>query len=107
MKDNRHEGYIGNRIDEIHEKLASSSQRDSKPNVFLINAGTNDCQQNYKGMVGTEERLRDLTELCWKHSNNATIILSTLLASYNEDKKPGANKRVTDLNIKIRERKSA
>ncbi|CAI6342018.1 unnamed protein product [Periconia digitata] len=103
FEDNQHEGYPGLRIDQIADKFNASSERDSKPNLFLVNAGTNDCQQNYRDMVGTSERLGDMTELIWKHSEKATIVLSTVLASYNEKKAPGANARVTALNVKIRD----
>jgi hypothetical protein len=58
MRDGNHEGHPGHRIDEIINDIDASS--DTKPNLYLINAGTNDCQQNYRNMEGTIERLRDL-----------------------------------------------
>ncbi|KAF2798617.1 carbohydrate esterase family 3 protein, partial [Melanomma pulvis-pyrius CBS 109.77] len=90
MADKQHEGYPGLRIAQIYDKLSASSARDSKPSVYLINAGTNDCQQNDQNMVRTIDHLRNLTTLAWQKSPHATIILSTLLASYNEDKAPVA-----------------
>jgi hypothetical protein len=58
MRDGNHEGHPGHRIDEIIKDMDASIN--TKPNLYLINAGTNDCQQNYRKMVGTIDRLRDL-----------------------------------------------
>jgi len=104
MRDGQHEGHSGHRIDQIYNDMDLSSG--SKPNVYLINAGTNDCQQNYQNMDGTENRLRDLLFKAWEKSGRATIILSTLLPSDNEGSSPGANARVDRLNEKIRDCKS-
>lgn len=60
MRDGNHEGHPGDRIDQIINNIDLSS--DTKPNLYLINAGTNDCQQNYLEMKGTIDRLRDLIE---------------------------------------------
>ncbi|KAF2471688.1 SGNH hydrolase [Lindgomyces ingoldianus] len=101
MRDGDHEGHPGHRIDQIVNDIDLSN--DTKPNLYLINAGTNDCQQNYLEMRGTINRLRGLVEKAWDMSTRATIILSTLLPSDNEDQVPGANERVSQLNIEIRE----
>jgi hypothetical protein len=60
MRDGNHEGHPGHRIDEIIKDIDLSSN--TKPNLYLINAGTNDCQQNYLGMQGTIDRFRDLID---------------------------------------------
>lgn len=100
MKDGEHEGVAGARIDEVYNNMDASSK--TKPNVYLINAGTNDCQQHHdmKGAIG---RLEKLLEKAWDKSNKATIALSTLVMSDNEKKSPGANKCVTDFNVQIRD----
>jgi lysophospholipase L1-like esterase len=101
MPDGQHEGVPGARIDEIYSYMDKSL--DSKPNVYLINAGTNDCQQNHLKMNGTIRRMNDLLTKARAVSTKATIILSTLTPSFNG---AGANQRVNLLNIEIRERKS-
>ncbi|KAF2824052.1 SGNH hydrolase [Ophiobolus disseminans] len=98
MQDGEHEGVAGARIDQVYHNMDASST--TKPNIYLINAGTNDCQQNYKKMEGTIDRLNDLLTKAWDKSKKSTIILSTLTPSYNGE---GPNKRVNDLNKKIRD----
>jgi len=97
MKDGEHEGVAGDRIDQVYNNLDASNT--TKPNIYLINAGTNDCQQNYKNMQGTIDRMNDLLTKAWRLSERATIILSTLTPSFN-----GADKseRVKNLNVEIR-----
>jgi hypothetical protein len=101
MPDGQHEGVPGARIDEIYSYMDKSL--DSKPNVYLINAGTNDCQQNYLKMNGTIGRLEDLLTKARAVSAKATIVLSTLTPSFNGG---GANQRVNLLNNEIRDCKS-
>ena len=45
MEDNAHEGWRGYRTDEIFSK-AKKSVPVHKPNIFTVNAGSNDCLQN-------------------------------------------------------------
>lgn len=101
MQDGNHEGHAGHRIDQVIVNLDLA--KDTKPNLYLINAGTNDCQQNYRHMKGTIDRMEDLTTKAWKLSPKSTIILSTVLPSDNISNPPGANDRVTKLNVQIRE----
>jgi hypothetical protein len=101
MHDGEHEGHPGHRIDEILMDLDWSKA--SKPNLYLINAGTNDCQQNYLNMVGTIDRLTHILNKAWEASPRAAIILSTVLLSDNEGLSPGANGRVNRLNTQIRQ----
>ena len=100
MQDGEHEGHPGARIDEVLKNIDLSSK--TKPNVYLINAGTNDCQQNHNEMKTQNKTLYDLVAKAWDKSEKATIILSTLLPSDNEKKRKGANGRVDDLNKLIR-----
>jgi hypothetical protein len=97
MKDGEHEGVPGARIDQVYDNMDAS--KTTKPNLYLINAGTNDCQQNYKKMQGTIDRLDDLLTKAWRLSGRATIILSTLTPSFNSADK---NERVDNLNKDIR-----
>jgi hypothetical protein len=105
MLDKQHEGYPSRRIDEIYQKLTLAPN--PRPNLYLINAGTNDCLQNYLGMNGTIGRLENLLLLAWERSERATIILSTVLPSDTEKEYPGANARATALDKDIRSRKSS
>lgn len=100
MRDGQHEGHSGHRIDQITQNLDRSAG--TKPNLYLINAGTNDCQQNHLNMQGAAGRLDDLLKKAWDQSKDATIILSTLLPPDNEDTHPGSHERVKALNNEIR-----
>jgi hypothetical protein len=100
MQNGEHEGVAGARIDQIYNNMDASNT--TKPNIYLINAGTNDCQQN-REMDSAIGRLTALLAKAWDKSNRATIILSTLLMSDNEQKNPGANERVEKFNIQIRD----
>jgi hypothetical protein len=104
MNDGEHEGHSGHRIDEIYNDLDRSKA--SNPSLYLINAGTNDCQQKYLNMEGTVDRLTDLLNKAWEASPKAAIVLSTLLPSDNEQQNPGANERVNRLNTQIRQCRS-
>ncbi|CAG7924390.1 unnamed protein product [Penicillium olsonii] len=76
MHDNDHEGHVGYRIDQV-AKIAKKSLK-QKPNLILINAGTNDGLQNYK--VGTAgERMDSLLTELYDAVPGTTIILSTLI----------------------------
>jgi hypothetical protein len=55
-------------------------------------------QQNYE-MGGASVRLNSLLEKAWEKSDTATILLSTLLPSNNDN---GANDRVDEFNPQIR-----
>ncbi|KAF2966328.1 hypothetical protein GQX73_g7278 [Xylaria multiplex] len=83
-----HEGWPGLRIDEIDKKARFSTPR-LLPNVFTINAGSNDCLQSFK-LDEAGVRLGNMLEYLWTASPDSTILLSTLIVS--ADKK-------TDLNV--------
>jgi hypothetical protein len=73
------EGWPGYTIDGdngIYNK-ADSSVPQYKPNVILLNAGTNDATGNIPGGAG--DRLERLVRMCLQKSPGVTIVLSTLL----------------------------
>ncbi|CRG86502.1 hypothetical protein PISL3812_03508 [Talaromyces islandicus] len=78
MPDNDNEGHVGLRVDQVAKKAELSIPK--KPNLILINAGTNDAVQHYK--VSTAgERMDDLLDRLYEAIPGTTIILSTLLPS--------------------------
>jgi lysophospholipase L1-like esterase len=97
MTDNDNEGWSGYRVEQVQGK-AELSVPSLQPNLFTINAGTNDCAQNYQ-VDTTGERMDRLLEYLWNASPNSTIILSTLLINLNEN----TEKRVLDVNRQYRE----
>jgi lysophospholipase L1-like esterase len=97
MLDSNHEGHPGHRVDEILNDVDATAGM--KPNVVLINAGTNDAQQNYDGMRGTFDSLKQLIEKVQNMHPQTTIVLSTILMTTNQD----ANARVDGFNRQIRQ----
>lgn len=81
MADNDHEGWIGLRVTQIMEK-AELSVPDRLPNVFTVNAGTNDCLQN-RDVTHIDDRMESLINYLFEASPQSTVILSTLV--YNAD----------------------
>lgn len=97
MENNDNEGWRGYRLDQIATK-ARNSVATLGPNVFTINAGSNDCLQDYQlDTFGT--CMSDTLDYLWQASPLSTIILSTLLVS--ADKK--VNSRVLFVNSQIRD----
>lgn len=83
MKDNRNEGWPGDRIDEIDFRADNSLSQ--MPNVVLINAGTNDCIQDF-AIPDASARLGRLLDKILFKVPDVTIIMSTLLPnSLRED----------------------
>lgn len=81
MTDPDNEGWSGFRVDQVKGKAVKSVPK-LQPNLFTINAGTNDCAQNHKlDTVG--KRMDDLLEYLWDTSDDSTIILSTLIINLN------------------------
>ncbi|KAJ8105597.1 hypothetical protein ONZ43_g7366 [Nemania bipapillata] len=77
MEDNDVEGWPGDTIDQVHTK-ANVALPKYKPNLVLLNAGTNDCS----GKVDIDHagtRMSSLLDDVYKGSPRATVILSTLL----------------------------
>lgn len=96
MSDNDNEGWPGLRIGQVQGKADVSVPR-LKPNLVTINAGTNDCVQNFD-IPGAGARMDGLLESVWAKSPGATIILSTLLVNGN----PTTEGRVLRINEQLR-----
>lgn len=77
MKNNANEGWPGYVIDQVRAK-ANVSVPQWKPNVVLVNAGTNDCIQN-RSISAAGARMQNLLETVWNGSANATVLLSSLV----------------------------
>lgn len=54
-----------------------------RPNVVLVNAGTNDATQNFD-VAGAGGRMERLLKELWGASPRAVVVLSTLLVNGNE-----------------------
>ncbi|KAI0396844.1 SGNH hydrolase-type esterase domain-containing protein [Xylariaceae sp. FL0594] len=96
FKDNDVEAYKGNRIDQIHEH-ATHIVPQTKPNVFVLHVGSNDCLQRLD-TAHAGKRMRDLVNYLLRQSPRATIILSTLLTNTVPSKEPC----ILDINVQIR-----
>jgi lysophospholipase L1-like esterase len=79
MENNHNEGWRGYRIDQIFKKARKSVPLYT-PDVFTINAGSNDCLQDFY-LDHAGERMGGLIQYLWKVAPNSTIILSTLLVN--------------------------
>ncbi|KAJ5100143.1 hypothetical protein N7532_007144 [Penicillium argentinense] len=96
MPNKYHEGWPGLKIDEIHKKARLSTSQ-LLPDVFAVNAGSNDCLQSFK-LDEAGKRLGDLLEYLWQTSPSSTVVLSTLIV--NADKQ--ANSNITYVNDQFR-----
>lgn len=90
-----HEGWRGYRIDQIAAKAAKFIP-ELKPHVLTINAGSNDCIQDYK-IESAGERIDRILQLTWAAVPNSTILLSTLLPNIDT----AVESRVLALNKQI------
>ncbi|KAH8911596.1 SGNH hydrolase [Coniochaeta sp. PMI_546] len=81
MADNDNEGWPGYVIDQVYAK-ANASVPAWKPNVILVNAGTNDCSQN-KSIDHAGDRMLAMLEHLFVMSPRATILLSSLIINKN------------------------
>ncbi|KAI1646275.1 carbohydrate esterase family 3 protein [Daldinia loculata] len=95
MKDNDTEGWKSYTVDQVHDK-ADASVPKYKPNVILVNVGTNDCVQN-KDLPSAGKRLQSLLDSLYAESPKATVVLSTLLVN----KDPAVQRRVQDFNSQL------
>lgn len=98
MTDNDIEAYPGvptHRI-HFHAKKAVPSR---KPNLFLINAGSNDCFQHID-IDNFYKRYDALVQYCLKASPRSTVILSTILPTW--DKRFNGREDVFRVNPQIR-----
>lgn len=87
MENNQNEGWPGYVIEEVEGK-GNISIPDTKPNLVLINAGTNDAVQD-KDVDNAHVRIDSLLDSIYDKSSRATVLLSTLLV--NGDEKAEAN----------------
>ena len=103
MRDNDVEGWPGARIDQVHARAASPLNTNNpvalwRPNVVLINAGTNDAVQSY-AVDGAGTRMEDLIRDVWALSPRAVVLLSTLVLN----KRPGTERNVVVINRQFRD----
>jgi lysophospholipase L1-like esterase len=96
MTDNDNEGWPGYVIDQVYAK-ANDSVPQWKPNVILVNAGTNDCSQD-NDIVHAGDRMRAMVEHLFEMSPRATVLLSSLIV--NKDSNVEAN--VLAVNVQYR-----
>ncbi|KAH7463463.1 hypothetical protein FOMA001_g18152 [Fusarium oxysporum f. sp. matthiolae] len=96
MDNNDNEGWRGYRLDQIETK-AKRFIATFKPDLFTINAGSNDCIQDFQ-LDGFGERMGNMLEYLWQTCPLSTVILSTLLV--NADKT--VNSRVLRVNGQLR-----
>lgn len=97
MEDNENEGWPGLIIDEVREKAEEAAPQ-WRPNVYLINVGTNDCVKDID-IPGAGGRMEQLLQVLYDAGPEATVILSTLLVNGDED----ANTRTTEVNEQIKQ----
>lgn len=83
MEDNDVEGWPGDIIDEVHEKAKTAVPK-YKPNIILVNAGTNDCSGNVD-IPNAGKRITSMLNDLYTGSSRATVILSTLLVRSDAD----------------------
>jgi lysophospholipase L1-like esterase len=73
-----HEGHPGYVVSRVHDTIKLSINR--KPNLILINAGTNDANpDNKQVVVTTGQRMDAMLDDLYKMSAGVTIVLSTLI----------------------------
>ncbi|KAI0149490.1 carbohydrate esterase family 3 protein [Xylariaceae sp. FL1272] len=98
MTDNDIEAYPGVPTHRIHAH-AKQTVPTRKPNVFLINAGSNDCFQHID-IDNFYKRYDALVEYCLKASPRSTVIMSTILPTW--DKRFNGREDVFRVNPQIR-----
>ncbi|CAM1503359.1 Fc.00g081350.m01.CDS01 [Cosmosporella sp. VM-42] len=96
MNNNDNEGWRGFRIDQVANKAKRSAAR-FLPNLYTLNAGSNDCIQNFE-IQYAHKRIGDMLESLWTASPQSTIILSTLVMNSNKE----VDSRVLYVNDQIR-----
>ncbi|KAI5860788.1 carbohydrate esterase family 3 protein [Durotheca rogersii] len=96
MPDNDNEGWKSYTVAMVHGK-ADASVPGIRPNLVLVNVGTNDCLHG-EDLLRAGDRVASLLSDIFTQSPRATVILSTLVA--NRD--PQVAERVTDFNAQLR-----
>ncbi|KAH8664344.1 SGNH hydrolase-type esterase domain-containing protein [Xylariales sp. PMI_506] len=95
--DNDVEAHPGNRVDQVHA-WSTHVVTKAKPNVFLVNVGSNDCLQHWD-LPNYHDRLKAFIIYLLQQSQRGTVIMSTLLTNTVKDTEPC----ILDLNRQIRE----
>ncbi|GAP85893.1 putative GDSL-like lipase acylhydrolase [Rosellinia necatrix] len=96
MEDNDVEGWPGYIIDQVHTVVKTSLPK-YKPNLVLVNVGTNDCSGNVD-IPNAGKRLSSMLDDVYAGSARATVVLSTLLVRADAAKQ----KCVLDVNAQYR-----
>ncbi|KAI1762607.1 carbohydrate esterase family 3 protein [Hypoxylon sp. FL1150] len=96
MKDNDTEGWKGYTVAMVHEK-ANKAVPEFKPNLILVNVGTNDCIKN-EDLPDAGNRMTSLLNDLYRESPRATVILSTLLVNRDD----AVQKRTVDFNDQLK-----
>lgn len=97
MEDNDNEGWPGYILDQVRDKAKTSAPQ-HRPNVYLINAGTNDCVRSID-IDHAGDRVEDLVNLLYDTGAEATVLLSTLLVNGNDT----AEANVLEINKQIKQ----
>jgi lysophospholipase L1-like esterase len=97
MEDKDNEGYPGKRIEEITTTIGGTLPNLPGPNVYTINAGTNDAIQDFD-VNNAGVRMYDMLDYLWSVTPDATVVLSTLIRHLN----PDTDARVGNINEQFR-----
>ncbi|KAI1850641.1 hypothetical protein JX265_004351 [Neoarthrinium moseri] len=92
MKDNDNSGWPGFIIDEVHTKSNADTPK-YKPNLVLINLGTNDAIRNID-IPKAGERMQSMITDIYTQSPQATVVLSGLIRNAES----GAQERGVQIN---------
>lgn len=92
---NQHEGWRGFRIEQIETRARPSAEK-LRPHIFTVNAGSNDCLQDFR-LLEASDRLGGLLESLWLASPGSTAIVSSLLVNRDE----AVDMRVTAFNREV------
>lgn len=84
MSDNDVEGWPGYTINQVFDKV--KAQYHLKPDLVLINAGTNDCTQDQEeALVNAKGRMTNMVRGIFDNIDDVTIVLSGLLPNKNRN----------------------
>lgn len=98
MKDNACEAYPGYTIRGIDNATLASGALDFRPNVILLNAGTNDCNKKGKDPAGAPVRYATLLSHIRAKCPDALVVTSSLIPNLN----PRVNSCIVTLNEGLR-----
>ncbi|KAK5631710.1 hypothetical protein RRF57_007424 [Xylaria bambusicola] len=96
MPDNDFEAYGGNRIQQIHNHAKAIVPK-QKPNVFVINVGTNNVLQR-RDVDVAGEHMEAFIDYLLSASPRSTVVLSTLLTNTVPNREP----LILDINQQLR-----